>query len=415
MLAKVKKFIERNAYQHYVLLCSAGIDSMVMLDIFHRLGLVFSVIHVDYSLRRNESKEDANFVHDRCRRLGVPFYLLKVDLKQRLDENGGNLQQVARKIRYNYLEKILTSLPNSIGVSAHHADDQIETFWLHAIRGSGLSGLSGMDSSSPTLLRPFLSIERSTILYYAKKQGISWREDSSNNNTKYLRNLLRNEALPRLYQSHPKLRCELQFLMKKLKQTHQSHRKMALKLARTWNNTHEIPHADLALDPSILVEALKAHSIAPRYLKPITELGSLAPGKQLHIENNLLLIQTNNALKIQTNESLFVRIEFQEEIVACLPERFDLWTWYLNPEQLHNPLSLDGYSDKDSFRPNGLSNEKSINAILKAARIPHHERIHWPIFRCGDAIVGIPGIALAHSFRANFKGTSFLKITFIRW
>ncbi|MFM7387551.1 MAG: tRNA lysidine(34) synthetase TilS, partial [Bacteroidota bacterium] len=96
-----------------------------------------------------------------------------------------------------------------------------------------------------------------------------------------------------------------------------------------------------------------------------------------------------------------------------LPSKFDAWTWYLNPDDMLAPLELVGYSAHETMRPNGLTKEKTINSILKAAGIPQHERDRWPVLKCGSSIVGIPGVAISHAYRANLQGTSFIKITFV--
>ena len=412
MLRKVQKILERNPHKHYVLACSAGIDSMVMLETFFRLKLPCSVIHVDYGLRGKESTEDARFLKERCNALNVPCFILKSKLKKQLHEKGGNLQQEARNIRYAFLAEMLGKIPGSIGVTAHHQDDQLETFWLHLIRGSGLSGLSGMEPVSDQILRPFLSITRALIEQFANKNNLLWREDQSNKNNQYLRNRLRNEALPLLYHEHPTLKKELLFLMKKFQQNHRLNRAKAQKLARQWRNVGKIPQIDMALELTVIVEALKELGIEPRFLSPVLELSKLATGKQVLIHDKLRLIQGKNGLVIFTSE-FSERFRFSQGKTHKLPSKFDAWTWYLNPEDMLAPLELVRYSAHETMRPNGLRKEKTINAILKSAGIPKHERDQWPVLKCGSSIVGIPGITLSHAYRANLQGTSFIKITFV--
>ena len=371
------------------------------------------MLHVDYGLRGKESTEDARFVKERCEAINVRCDILQANLKQQLHEKGGNLQQEARNIRYAFLAETLEDIPESIGVTAHHQDDQLETFWLHLIRGSGLSGLSGMEHISEQILRPFLTVSRASIERFARKNTLTWREDLSNKNNQYLRNLLRNEALPILYQEHPTLRKELLFLMKKFQQTHGKNRVKAHSLTRQWHKQREIPHTDLTLESTVIVEALKQIGIEPRFLSPVLELSKLAPGKQLLIHDKLRLIQGKNGLVIVTHDCSY-RFRFSQGKTNKLPSKFDPWTWYLNPEDIVSTLKLEKYFAHETMRPNGLTKEKPINAILKAARIPKHERDQWPVLKCGSSIVGIPGIAISHFFRANHQGTSFIKITFVQ-
>lgn len=413
MLRKVHKLLDKKTYKHYVLLCSAGVDSMVMLETFHRLKLPCSVVHVDYGLRGKESTEDARFVKERCEAINVRCDILQANLKQQLHEKGGNLQQEARKIRYAFLAEKLANIPKSIGVTAHHQDDQLETFWLHLIRGSGLSGLSGMEHVAGQILRPFLSVSRASIEQFARKNNLTWREDLSNQNNQYLRNLLRNEALPMLYQEHPTLRKELLLLMRKFQQTHRLNRRLAKELSAKWKEHQEIPHGDLAVETTVLIEAMKELGIEPRFLSTMLELTTLEPEKQLLIHDKLRLIQGKKSFKLLSDKPL-ERFQFTVIPTQSLPSKFDAWTWYLNPEDLMEDLELSSYLPHETMVPIGLAHEKRINAILKAARIPKHERDQWPVLKCGSSIVGIPGIAISHFFQANLQGTSFIKITFVQ-
>lgn len=413
MVSILHRFLNKYPATHYYLACSAGIDSMVLLHLFHQLKVPFSVVHVNYHLRGKESKNDAQFVQAACTVLGVRCYLKSVHLKKHLEAQGGNLQQEARNIRYGYLESLLKQHPNSIGVTAHHADDQLETFWLHLIRGSGLSGLSGMVDASPTLLRPLLTTPRKKIESYAHNHGILWREDQSNSDTRYLRNFLRIEALPSLYQAFPQLKNEVNFLMRQFRKAHQSHQKQAEKIRKEWNAHGLIPLAHQGMDASVFIEALKRMEIEPRFYDRIQQLFTLANGKQLDVGTAGRLIKTKEGIRFMKAAPIDLR--FHMETVQTLPQKFDAWTWFLNPEQIRFPLQASSFLPHEQLRPNGLQRAKSINALLKGARIPEHARKLWPVLRCGDVIVGIPGICIAHAFRANPKGSRFIKVTFEPW
>ena len=139
MRKKVHSFLLKYPYSHYVLACSGGIDSMVLVHCFSELNLPFSVVHVNYQLRGKDSNEDARFVKEYCAAHGIPCRIKKVNLKKQLEQEGGNLQQEARNLRYAFLREYVKKLPNAIAVTAHHEDDQLETFWLHMVRDSGLS------------------------------------------------------------------------------------------------------------------------------------------------------------------------------------------------------------------------------------------------------------------------------------
>lgn len=413
MRKKVHSFLLKYPYSHYVLACSGGIDSMVLVHCFSELNLPFSVVHVNYQLRGKDSNEDARFVKEYCAAHGIPCRIKKVNLKKQLEQEGGNLQQEARNLRYAFLREYVKKLPNAIAVTAHHEDDQLETFWLHMVRDSGLSGLSGMLEATPEILRPFLGISRKTIERYALKHQIPFREDRSNAEIKYLRNFFRLEALPYLYHTHPSLKKNLLFLLSVLKKSYAHTKQEAKRLAQNWKEKLLILLEETELDPTLLVEALKEIQVEPRFLKSILELTHSEHGKQVQVSSTLAIVRTSMGLQLNYLEQA-IPMRFTTQTVHTLPSAFDNWNWYLNPEQVEQELRLTPFEAHEQIQANGLKREKSINALLKSAGIPEFERKKWPVLRCGDNIVGVPGVAIAHSFRADTNGNSFLKVTFER-
>jgi tRNA(Ile)-lysidine synthase len=307
----------------------------------------------------------------------------------------------------------VNKLPNAIAVTAHHKDDQLETFWLHLVRNSGLSGLSGMREATSEILRPFLGISRKTIERYALKHQIPFREDRSNAEIKYLRNFFRLEALPYLYHTHPSLKKNLLFLLSVLKKSYANTKHEAQRLAQNWKEKQLILLEETELDPTLLVEALKEIQVEPRFLKSILELTHSEHGKQVQVSGTLAIVRTSMGLQLNYLEQA-IPMKFTTQTVHTLPSAFDNWNWYLNPEQVEQELKLTPFEAHEWIQANGLKREKSINALLKSAGIPEFERKKWPVLRCGDNIVGVPGVAIAHSFRADTNGNSFLKVTFKR-
>ena len=413
MHKKVSSFLLKHPYSHYILACSGGIDSMVLVHCFLVLKLPFSVVHVNYQLRGNDSKEDAEFVKAYCAAQGIPCRIKKVNLKKQLEKEGGNLQQEARNFRYALLREYVNKLPNAIAVTAHHEDDQLETFWLHLVRDSGLSGLSGMREATPEILRPFLGISRKTIVKYAQKHQIPFREDRSNAEIKYLRNFFRLEALPYLHQAYPTLKKDLFFLMSVLKKSYARTKREARILAENWKKKQFISLEETQLDPALLVEALKEIQVEPPFLKSILELTHSEHGKQVKVSSTIAIVRTSMGLQLNYLEQA-IPMRFTTQTVHTLPSAFDNWNWYLNPEQVEQELRLTPFEAHERIQANGLKREKSINALLKSAGIPEFERKKWPVLRCGDNIVGVPGVTIAHSFRADTNGNSFLKVTFER-
>jgi tRNA(Ile)-lysidine synthase len=177
---------------------SGGVDSMVLLDILHRnrkfFRKDFKVLHVNHHISQH-SDAWALFVADHCQALGVSYEIADVDVSG----YGNNLEHAARQARY----AAFAARPADMLVLAHHANDQIETFFLKLFRGSGLKGLRCMKDSGPSwidpgvrLVRPLLSWSRDQILDYAKRHGVPNIEDESNSDTRLNRNWIRHELWP---------------------------------------------------------------------------------------------------------------------------------------------------------------------------------------------------------------------------
>jgi len=213
VLQTVKKYIKANnlLQKGDVVLAavSGGRDSMTLLYVLANLApqMDFSLVvgHVNHNLRGEESNGDAAFVKAECKKLAVPFYSTNINVKAELIANGGNLQNVARKMRYDWLKETATAINANLIATAHHANDQAETVLMHLLRGAGSQGLAAMSPKENGIIRPFLAITREQIDKYCAENQINWREDSSNTKTGYLRNRLRLELWPLLKKYNPQL------------------------------------------------------------------------------------------------------------------------------------------------------------------------------------------------------------------
>ena len=124
--------------------CSRGVDSITLLSIFKELNFDVEALHVNYNLRGQDSINDQNFVKNYCRDNNIPFHLKSIKLGEHLEENGGNLQEEARKIRYAFFEEFKKKSPQNVIALGHHLDDQVETFFMHIARKSRVLGMSCM-------------------------------------------------------------------------------------------------------------------------------------------------------------------------------------------------------------------------------------------------------------------------------
>lgn len=167
----------------YVVAVSGGVDSVVLLDMLaKRADLELVVAHFDHGIRP-ESQDDAGFVKSLANKYGLPFEAKREELGQ------GASEDLARERRYEFLRAVAKKYGSNI-VTAHHADDVIETIAINLSRGTGWRGLAVMDSD---IVRPLTDMSKKEIIEYAKSHILAWREDTTNVDDKYLRNRIRGK------------------------------------------------------------------------------------------------------------------------------------------------------------------------------------------------------------------------------
>jgi tRNA(Ile)-lysidine synthase len=178
-----------------ILAISGGPDSVYLLDqIFTlqtKLNLTLHIAHLNHNTRGKESDLDQKFVEKLAKKYSIPVTVFKLT-----KNNSKSSEALLRTKRYKFLEKVRQQLNFDYIVTAHHLDDQIETIIFNFFRGTGPTGLTGMSTSQGFVLRPLLDIPKSTIISYLKEKQISYRQDQSNQNTNFNRNLIRHQILP---------------------------------------------------------------------------------------------------------------------------------------------------------------------------------------------------------------------------
>ena len=202
LLQQFQATIERESLlpsgTNLILCVSGGSDSIALLHLCHQLNRLFRwqlhILHFHHGLRE-ESDEEARFVRDLSQRLNLEFHLRTTRDFQ--SETSG-LQEKARNWRRTEALKLREEIRADSILTAHHAEDQLETWLLKWLRGAHLSGLQGMSRSDPPFIRPLLDFRKNMLSDFLKENGFEWREDASNQDSKYMRNRVRNELLPLL-------------------------------------------------------------------------------------------------------------------------------------------------------------------------------------------------------------------------
>ncbi len=215
MLKEFKSFVEKhnliNKDDRVLLALSGGVDSMVLAELLllrlqdyktTRLqdeptaSCKLAFAHCNFHLRGDDSNRDEKFVTDFAKENNIPIFIKHFDTEKYAKENSLSIEMAARELRYAWFKE-LKEIHNFNKVAlAHHGDDQIETFFINFLRGSGIKGLKGMKPQNDFYIRPLLWSNRNEIETFAKENGIQWVEDYTNQETVYLRNKIRHNIIP---------------------------------------------------------------------------------------------------------------------------------------------------------------------------------------------------------------------------
>lgn len=200
VLKTIHKYNLINANDKIVLGVSGGPDSLFMLYILNNLRevLKFNIVvaHINHMIRA-EAYEEEEFVKELCNNINIDFYSKRIDVEKYANNNKIGIEEAGRKVRYVFFEEILEKTGSNKIAIAHNKNDKVETIIMHLLRGSGISGLQGIEPiKDGKIIRPIIDIERTEIEEYCDKNGLEPRIDKSNFENKYTRNKIRNIVIP---------------------------------------------------------------------------------------------------------------------------------------------------------------------------------------------------------------------------
>lgn len=393
------------------LACSGGVDSMVLLHLLRALKVNLTVIHVNYQLRGEASDQDANLVEKICQENNIPFEIRTVDLKKTL-ENGGNLQEEARKVRYSWFDDILAEDTNNRITLAHHQDDQVETFLMNLSRKSGVIGLACMKAEHNGIVRPLLDFSKTEILVYAKKHAIEWREDRSNSSNNYARNRLRNEFIPYVKSEIPHFDTSVLTLVKAFQQKQTELEQKVEPIIQTIVDTCALPISTFeALTEYQKVELLRQLDIPASYVCRLHELNER--GKQVEFNNAAFQSAVRDEDQftfLKEKESSF-KLVIEE--VDALPKDFDKQHVFFDASKIQGELQLRKWAIGDRISPVGMKGSQLVSDIIKDAKITADAKRNQLVVHDDSSVHWCVGLKIGRKAIANSDSTRMLRCSVI--
>jgi len=388
MLQKFKKHITKEfpflKDTKLLIAISGGVDSVVLFHLLHKLNYDVSLAHCNFKLRGKESDLDEEFIKNLNQISANQIFTIIFDTEKYAKEHKLSTQIAARELRYNWFQKLITEHKFEYVLTAHHADDNLETFLIHLTRGSGLDGFTGIPKVNGNIVRPLLAFSRKEILNYAKDNDIEWREDASNASNKYIRNKIRHQVLPVLKEINPSIFDSFATTIENLQESKQ------IIEDRIENIASEVLEKE-ANFIKIDIEKIKELSNSKAYLyqllksyhftewNDVYDLLNAQSGKQVFSKTHRLLKDRDVLIlsKIDLSNSIEMAFQIEEEITEITnpihltfkevieKSTENKQTIYVDKDLLKYPLMLRKWEKGDYIYPLGMQGKKKLSKYFK--------------------------------------------------
>ena len=449
---------------HFILAVSGGVDSIVLAHLMHTLGAKCTIAHVNFQLRGEESKRDEQFVSDFANQLNIPIKVHTCETEKYAQTYKMGIQQAAREIRYAWFGALMQEInatenntpiisdPSNLSpkpkpvylLTAHHANDQVETILMQLFRGTGIHGLTGIPERRIDVLniaRPLLSFSKDEIKAYANQNGLSYVEDSSNEKDDYTRNFIRNKLIPEMAEIFPMVNENIIATSKKVKEaelivveTVNSFWKKGLKLKKGipsipvayWHKVNDNATYTWGLIKNYgfkpqqieevhkILDASKGAYIASATYKLIQweghiQIVPIASEKTYTTINSMVMDATNFSDKTVSfaNGSLdFELISNSDNLAIDKDPKFA----YLAADKLEWPLLLRTWEPSDYFYPLGMRKKKKLNHFLGSLKLSPVHKAKQAVLCTGDKLVWVVGKRIDDRFKVVASTQKVLKI-----
>ncbi|KOS70337.1 tRNA(Ile)-lysidine synthase [Lysinibacillus contaminans] len=453
---KVKQFIEQEQLiqqdDHLLIAVSGGVDSMALLHYFVKTktqwGIEIAAVHVDHMLRGEASAQDRAFVQQYCDEHGVTLHARAIPIPEIIAVENGNSQLICRRERYRYFEEIVQKTNATKLVTAHHADDQLESVLMALTKNATVNGMQGIRSqrifNKKSLIRPFLTVTKSEIWEYLQKQGQNYREDASNEKDAYMRNRFRHHVVPLLKAENPRVAEQVCHFTKHLQEDDALLMTLAQDIfsktvTKNSENMYSLEIKAIQLVPLalqrrlvlILLNYLYKDSSTIQSYALLTSLLKLcdttAGNAEVHMPEGFIAVRRYGNLTIQKNVSTQLNTFTDKKLIlsanewttlangvrlyiAELPElASELLTdtaqlFYFNASKLTLPLYVRVRKEGDRMLLKGMDQSKRLSRLFIDEKIPLNERNSWPLLVSQtDEVVAVIGVRMGVYFSTTAR------------
>ena len=373
---------------------SGGLDSVVLLDVLHRLGAQVAVAHCHFGLRGEDADADEQFVRKLAKQYGLPYFAEFFRTKEFAAQEGISTQMAARLLRYRWFEQVRETQGLAYIATAHHRRDQTETMLLNLTHGTGLAGLHGIQVKNGHVIRPVLGLGRDDLHEYLVERGLRWREDDSNDSPVYQRNLLRHEVLPVLREINPSLDETMAGTAERVGGAEEIVRRyVADTAAQARRDEAEVTYLNIATLQKTAATALVLHEILRPFgfawpvVKDIVGAFGGESGRRFDSPTHRLVKDRENLVITprrvaqfgtfqlaagQTDllaDGLRLKAELHDDAKHFIIPRSKS-TAALDADKIKFPLTLRRWQEGDWFMPLGMKGKKLLSDFLIDQKVP---------------------------------------------
>ena len=440
MLEKFKAYIRSNNLtgtgESLLLGVSGGIDSMTMLHLFLGAGYKPAIAHCNFKLRTEESDNDQKFVAQFAEENKLRFFTRDFEAKAYAEEKRLSIQMAARELRYSWFHELAEKNGYTKIAVAHNRDDLVETFLINLTRGTGIHGLTGIKPSTGKIIRPLLFAGRSEIEKYAAEFQIAYREDSSNAETKYLRNKIRHQIVPLFKSLNPSFSDTIAGETEILQSVENLYRQRLddLKEKILIVSEDEI-RLNIALISKeqitvpLLFDLLENYRFSYGTVRDIWNSLDNEPGKIFHSSTHVAVKDRTDLIirKItEMDDQTYLIYPDTKELTRPLSMRLNLIDhdpWFvlrressnalLDLDKLSFPLQLRHWNEGDFFYPLGLNGKKKLSDFFVDKKMNKLDKHKCWILTSGQDIVWIVGQQIDDRFKISGSTRKVLQIELI--
>jgi tRNA(Ile)-lysidine synthase len=407
---------------------SGGVDSMVLLHLLHQMNKSIVVAHVNYGLRGENSDLDEQLVRETCASLSVLFESKRVDTLGFCAAHKVGIQEGARLIRYTWFEELKRKHALQYVLTAHHLSDNVETFFMNALRGSGLQGLKSMKTfhQQTGIVRPLLFATKQEVVDFAKSHNIVFREDSSNAKNDYHRNAIRNQWIPIVQQLDPqaahKIGKTITHLQEDFDYLEKTLEREAKEVLKQKGDTFAISNYKM-VHPRLLRYCLTKFEFQPNIVEEVSRMqqaGRIIQGNSytLLLDREDIFIRPNQVVISAVNEEVKSEGKFEltdgtvVNISVVDGNTIETTTSavYFDAEVIRFPFTIRNWKPGDVIIPFGMNGSKKVSDVLTDKKYSIWEKEKSLVLEYDTKIVWIVGIQTSEYGKITSSTKKMIKI-----